>query len=127
MHTYLTQAATGLAAEGGGGAATGIFPVVVGIVVVGVLIGAVALGIRVRRREPPVPSPESQPKLPEEGPTDEIMENREPYAMPHDGIRRLPPEDVHDAPDRDSHPGEPATHEKWTPGKSGSFGSGGLG
>lgn len=125
MHTYLTQAMTDLALDRGD--VTGIFPVVAGIIVVGMLIGAVVLGIRVRGREPSAPSPQSQPRMPEEGPTDEIMENREPDEMPHDGVRRLPHEGVHDNADRDSHPGEEATHGKWTPGKSGSFGSGGLG
>ncbi|MDJ1134366.1 DUF6479 family protein [Streptomyces iconiensis] len=125
MDTYLAQTALEQAVERDH--LVGIFPLVVGLVVVGVLIAAVWLGIRVRRREPPVPPPEEQPKLPDEGPVDEIMENREPDELPQDGVRRLPHVGVHDNADRDKHPGEPAEHGKWTPGKSGSFGSGGPG
>ncbi|WP_344569591.1 DUF6479 family protein [Streptomyces axinellae] len=105
----------------------GIAPFVIGIIIVAALITAVWLGIRIRNREPEPPEPDSQPHLPDEGATDEIMENREPDEMPHDGERRLPHVGVHDQGDRESHPGEPPRRKKWEPGKSGSFGSGGLG
>lgn len=105
----------------------GIAPLAIGLLIVAALIGAVWLGIRVRNQEPEPPDPESQPKLPEEGATDEIMENREPDEMPQDGVRRLPHKDVHDYADKESHPGEPPKRRRWEPGKSGSFGSGGSG
>ncbi|WP_326691471.1 MULTISPECIES: DUF6479 family protein [unclassified Streptomyces] len=123
MNMDVTLAATDLAAHDH---LVGIAPFAIGIVLVAALIGAVWLGIRIRNREVP-PDPDSQPHLPKEGPTDEIMENREPDEMPRDGERRLPHVGVHDQGDRESHPGEPPHRKTWEPGKSGSFGSGGFG
>ncbi|MFE0678732.1 DUF6479 family protein [Streptomyces sp. NPDC058867] len=52
------------------GGATGVIPLLVGIVVVALLIGMVQLGIRKRRRRPPPPRPEEQPHRPVDRRTD---------------------------------------------------------
>ncbi|MFD9906301.1 DUF6479 family protein [Streptomyces sp. NPDC059063] len=56
-----------------------------GLLVAGALTWAVWLGIRVRRREPPRPRPEEQPRLPDGGPVREVREHREPEEVPTDG------------------------------------------
>lgn len=60
---------------------------VVGIVVVGVLLGGFRLGQRVRAKEPPPPTPESQPHLPEGGAVYEVREEREHVEIPEGGLR----------------------------------------
>ncbi|MFD3515894.1 DUF6479 family protein [Streptomyces sp. NPDC058657] len=69
----------------------GIAPFLVGLVLVGILIGAVWLGIRVKKREPAAPRPEEQPRAPErDHPPGEVQEVRESQALPQDGVRRTP-------------------------------------
>ncbi|MFD9425366.1 MULTISPECIES: DUF6479 family protein [unclassified Streptomyces] len=46
---------------------TGLFPLVFGLIVVGVLIAGFVFGRRVRAREPRPPLPEEQPKRPPKG------------------------------------------------------------
>ncbi|NSC20808.1 hypothetical protein FM076_06155 [Streptomyces albus subsp. chlorinus] len=124
MNADVTQTALDIAARDH---LVGLAPLGIGLLIVIALIGAVWLGIRVRNREPEPPEPEDQPHLPPEGPTEEVVANREPDEMPRDGVRRLPHTGVHDYGDREDHPGEPPRRKKWEPGKSGSFGSGGPG
>jgi hypothetical protein len=124
MNADITQQAMDLAARDH---LVGLVPGLIGLLIVGALIGAVWLGIRIKNREPGVPGPEDQPHMPEGGPVAEVTENREPDEMPRDGVRRLPHSGVYDHGDRERHPGEPPTRKKWEPGKSGSFGSGGPG
>jgi hypothetical protein len=69
----------------------GIAPFVIGLALVAVLIGAVWLGIRVKKREPAAPRPEEQPRAPErDHPPGEVQEIREPDELPQDGVRRTP-------------------------------------
>jgi hypothetical protein len=75
-----------------GRGALGIGLLVAGVVVVAMLIGALWLGARVRRREPPPPRPEEQPRLPEGGPVHEVLENREPDEVPRSSRRLTPHE-----------------------------------
>ncbi|MFD8981241.1 DUF6479 family protein [Streptomyces sp. NPDC059564] len=60
---------------------------VVGLGVVGVLLGGFALGRRVRDHEPPPPTPESQPHLPDGGAVYEVREERESVEIPEGGLR----------------------------------------
>ncbi|MEU7555394.1 DUF6479 family protein [Streptomyces sp. NPDC044571] len=60
---------------------------VVGIVIVGFLLGAFKLGQRVRAKEPPPPTPESQPHLPNGGAVGEVREERDPVEFPPEGLR----------------------------------------
>ncbi|MFI9650662.1 DUF6479 family protein [Streptomyces sp. NPDC052040] len=70
----------------------GLWPFLVGLVVVALLVGAFWMGVRVRRRESEPPRPEEQPRLPEGGPVGEVMENREPDEVPRGGDRLTPHE-----------------------------------
>ncbi|WP_031010998.1 DUF6479 family protein [Streptomyces sp. NRRL F-5727] len=107
---------------------SGLAQVIGGLVLVAVLIGAFALGIRVSRRELPPPDPESQPHRPE---TDrlpgEVYEYREPSEMPHtDGEHRLLPYNLRNCGEASlAPPGE--EKRKWGGISSGGFGSGGTG
>lgn len=101
----------------------GIAPFIVGIIVAGGLIAAVVLGRRIRRREPPTPRPEEQPKLPEGGPVFEVRENREPDEMPRSD-HRLTPHELHDSGTQQAESDE---RRIWDEGSGGSFGSGGSG
>ncbi|MFB7464507.1 DUF6479 family protein [Streptomyces sp. NPDC056224] len=60
---------------------------VVGIVVVGFLLAGFKLGQRVRAKEPPPPTPESQPHLPNGGAVYEVREERDPVEIPEGGLR----------------------------------------
>ncbi|MFI8259262.1 MULTISPECIES: DUF6479 family protein [unclassified Streptomyces] len=60
---------------------------VVGIIVVGVLLGGFKLGQRVRAKEPPPPTAESQPHLPNGGAVYEVREERESVEIPEGGLR----------------------------------------
>ncbi|AZM91178.1 MULTISPECIES: DUF6479 family protein [Streptomyces] len=60
---------------------------VVGIVIAGVLLAGFKLGQRVREKEPPPPTPESQPHLPDGGPVHEVREERDPVEIPEGGLR----------------------------------------
>jgi hypothetical protein len=75
-----------------GRGALGVGLIVAGIVVVALLTGALWMGSRIRRREPPPPSPEEQPRLPESGPVHEVLENREPDEVPRSDTRLTPHE-----------------------------------
>jgi len=119
MNTSWTDIAAGRGALAGG-------LIVAGVVVVAVLIGAFWLGVRVKRREPPRPTPAEQPRPPEGGPVREVMENREPDEVPRSDHRLTP----HQMPGhgtagtRGVGPGE---RPRWDQGSGGSFGSGGAG
>ena len=60
---------------------------VVGLIVVGFLLGGFKLGQRVRAKEPPPPTPESQPHLPDGGAVHEVREERDPVEFPEPGLR----------------------------------------
>ncbi|CAL9599163.1 hypothetical protein SUDANB6_05416 [Streptomyces sp. enrichment culture] len=109
-----------------GRGALGVGLVVAALVVVALLIGAFAIGIRSKRREPPRPRPEEQPRLPDGGPVREVRENREPDEMPRTDERLTPHElKGHGTMgDRSAATGE---RPRWDEGGSGSFGSGGPG
>ncbi|MDX2695258.1 hypothetical protein Sipo8835_02865 [Streptomyces ipomoeae] len=102
----------------------GIAPFLAGVVVVGVLVGALWLGARVRAREPRRPLPEEQPRLPDGGPVREEWENREPDEIPKSDLR-LTPYEVHG--NLGSRPSPSKERRRWSRGSSGSFGGGGLG
>ncbi|WP_239157629.1 DUF6479 family protein [Streptomyces sp. SID13726] len=111
-------------AAGRGALAAGV--IVAGVVVVAVLIGAFWLGVRVKRRESPPPTPEEQPRLPEDGPVREIREMREPDEVPRSDTRLTP----HELPNHGNSPtrtGASQDRPRWNEGGSGSFGSGGPG
>ncbi|MEV2214075.1 DUF6479 family protein [Streptomyces sp. NPDC050997] len=108
-------------AAGRGALAGGL--IVAGLVVVAVLIGAFLLGARVKRREPPRPTPAEQPRPPEGGPVREVMENREPDEVPRSDHRLTP----HQMPNAGTRRGAPGERPRWDEGSSGSFGSGGAG
>ncbi|MFJ3926824.1 DUF6479 family protein [Streptomyces sp. NPDC090022] len=60
---------------------------VVGIAVAGFLLGMFVLGRRVRDKEPPPPTAESQPHLPAGGAVHEVSEERDPVEIPKGGLR----------------------------------------
>ncbi|GHJ94307.1 hypothetical protein SNE510_38260 [Streptomyces sp. NE5-10] len=107
---------------------SGLAQVLGGLIVVVVLIGAFALGIRLTGKELPPPAPDTQPHRPE---TDrhpgEMSEYRKPSEMPHtDGEHRLMPYNLKSCGDASPHPpGE--EQRKWGGISSGGFGSGGTG
>ncbi|MGW0117853.1 DUF6479 family protein [Streptomyces sp. NPDC003327] len=107
---------------------SGLAQVIGGLVVVAVLIGAFAFGIRVSRGELPPPDPESQPRRPD---TDrlpgEVYEYRRPSEVPHtDGAHRLMPYNLRNCGETSLAP--PSEEQrKWGGISSGGFGSGGTG
>ncbi|NBM18376.1 DUF6479 family protein [Streptomyces sp. GC420] len=104
----------------------GIAPFVAGLVVVGMLIGAFVLGRRIRDREPAPPTPEEQPHLPPTGPVREIQEEREPEEVPQtDFAHRLLPHEFQGFGNEGTHSSK-RPRPTWS-GKSGGFGSGGVG
>ncbi|MFF0156396.1 DUF6479 family protein [Streptomyces sp. NPDC005263] len=111
-------------AAGRGALAGGL--IVAGVVVVAVLIGAFWLGVRVKRREPPRPTPAEQPRPPQGGAVREVRENREPDEVPQSDQRLTP----HQMPGHGTAGTRSGTSEgrpRWDEGSSGSFGSGGAG
>ncbi|MEU7580929.1 DUF6479 family protein [Streptomyces sp. NPDC041068] len=68
----------------------GLAPFLAGLGVAALLVWAVWLGIRVRRREPRPPKPQEQPRMPPGGPVGDVVENREPDEVPRDGGRLTP-------------------------------------
>ncbi|MFI6206358.1 DUF6479 family protein [Streptomyces sp. NPDC051041] len=109
-----------------GRGALGIGLAVAGVVVVALLIGAFALGIRNMRRNPGPPDPAEQPRLPDDGPVREEHQNRAPDEMPRSETRLTP----HEMPAHGNMPSRPAPEgerPRWSGGSSGSFGSGGPG
>ncbi|MFE0700884.1 DUF6479 family protein [Streptomyces sp. NPDC058872] len=111
---------------------TGLAQVLGGLVLVAVIIGAFALGMRIKDKEPPPPDPESQPHRPE---TDrlpgEMSEYRRAAEVPHtDGAHRLTPHQLKGGGTAGSETSpEPPSEErrKWGNISSGGFGSGGVG
>ncbi|MFE5816097.1 DUF6479 family protein [Streptomyces sp. NPDC056479] len=96
-----------------------------GMVIAGALVWAVQFGMRVRDRELPRPTPEEHPHLPDTGPVHELREVREPDEVPHaNGRERLLPHELHHASSKRS---DDQHRKRWLPGKSGSFGGGGIG
>ncbi|WP_043728480.1 DUF6479 family protein [Streptomyces zinciresistens] len=96
-----------------------------GMIVAGALVWAVQFGMRVRDRELPRPTADEQTHLPDGGAVHEIREVREPDEVPHtQGGERLLPHELHHASSRRS---EDQHRKRWLPGKSGSFGGGGIG
>lgn len=97
-----------------------------GLIVAGLLVWAVRLGVRVRQAESPPPGPDDQPRLPEDWPVREQRERREPDEVPRASAEseRLRPHDLHSSGTKR---GEDQTRPRWSPGNSGSFGSGGSG
>jgi hypothetical protein len=97
-----------------------------GLIVVALLIWAVRLGVRTKEAESPPPRPEEQPRLPETGAVHEEREQRAPNEVPHtvDESERLNPHNLHSSGTKR---GEDQTRPRWSPGNSGSFGSGGSG
>ncbi|KOG43625.1 DUF6479 family protein [Streptomyces resistomycificus] len=109
-----------------GRGALGVGLVVAGVVVVAVLIGAFVLGSRVKRREPPPPTPAEQPRLPKDGPVREVRENREADEVPRSD-QRLNPHDLPGHGNAGTRTGSSTERPRWDEGSSGSFGSGGAG
>ncbi|WP_320785204.1 DUF6479 family protein [Streptomyces sp. CRN 30] len=102
-----------------------IFILVGGLLVAGLLVWAVRLGIKVKRREPRRPTPQEQPTRPASaGPIGEVQEVREPDEMPGTGTGRAT---AHDLNTSGSRPSESQQRPRWDSGSSGSFGSGGPG
>ncbi|WP_237519625.1 DUF6479 family protein [Streptomyces sp. HUCO-GS316] len=97
---------------------------VAGLVVVALLIGAFVKGARVRRREPPPPRPEEQPRLPADGPVREVLENREPDEVPRSD-HRLTPHQLPRSGNAGTRSSRSQGRTRWTGGGGGSFGSGG--
>ncbi|WP_438311598.1 DUF6479 family protein [Streptomyces sp. HUAS TT3] len=59
----------------------------VGILITGFLLAGFKLGQRVRAKEPPPPTAESQPHLPEGGAVYEVREERDQVPIPEGGLR----------------------------------------
>ena len=98
---------------------------IVGLVVVGVLIAAFMYGLRLRDRESVPPRPDQHPKLPEDGPVREILENREPDEVPHSDERLMPGE-LKGNGTIGSRSAPLKKTPKWNEDSGGSFGSGGF-
>ncbi|MEU6417075.1 DUF6479 family protein [Streptomyces spiralis] len=100
--------------------------VVGGLVLVGVLIWAVRLGIKVMRSESRTPRGGEHPTLPESGPVHETRQRREPDEVPRaeETGRRLTPHELGSSGSRRS--GD-QSRPRWNAGSSGSFGGGGPG
>lgn len=120
-----TFASAYVAASGKSVLATVVF-IAVGIVLVGGLIWAFRLGIKVRSREPAPPKPSEQPRRPGSGPVHESSRAREPNEMPQatDESERLTPHELRPTGSRDS---ADQRRPRWDGGTGGSFGSGGAG
>ncbi|MBK3575652.1 hypothetical protein JHN63_17890 [Streptomyces sp. MBT65] len=102
------------------GAALGVFPAVVGLILVVGLIWAVRLGMKARRRESAPPHPEEQPRLPESGPTGEIQEMREPDEVPRakDESERLTPHQLSGGGTSGSRRSEDQKRRRWGSGSA---------
>ncbi|MFD8412784.1 DUF6479 family protein [Streptomyces sp. NPDC059650] len=59
----------------------------VGILIAGFLLAGFKLGQSVRAKEPPPPTAESQPHLPEGGAVHEVREERDQVPIPEGGLR----------------------------------------
>jgi hypothetical protein len=109
-----------------GRGALGIGLIVAGVVVVAVLIGAFWLGVRIKRRELPPPTPDEQPRLPEDGPVREVREQREPHEVPK-GRHRMTPHEIPGHGNDGTRTSGSKDRPRWDEGNSGAFGSGGPG
>ncbi|GHE60758.1 MULTISPECIES: DUF6479 family protein [Streptomyces] len=107
--------------------AVGIGPLVAGVVVVALLIGAVVMGYRSRRRAPAPPRPEEQPKMPEGGPVREEQQVRRASEMPQDEEHRLTPHEMPGHGNASTSTNPEQKRPRWNEGGSGGFGSGGPG
>ncbi|WP_256333300.1 DUF6479 family protein [Streptomyces sp. cf386] len=96
----------------GSGGAFGIGLLVAGLAVVALLIGAFVLGARIRRREPPPPRPEEQPRLPDDGPVHKVREHREPAEVPRSD-RRLTPHEMPAHGNSPTRPGRSQERRRW--------------
>lgn len=97
-----------------------------GLVIAGALVWAIHFGMKVRDQESPRPLPEEQPHLPVGGAVHEMREMREPDEMPvaSEEKERLMPYQLHHSGTRT---GKDQSRLRWLPGRSGSFGGGGIG
>ncbi|WP_371670190.1 DUF6479 family protein [Streptomyces sp. NBC_00289] len=97
-----------------------------GLIIAGGLVWAVLLGVKLGDEESPRPRPEEQPQLPTTGAVREMREMREAEEVPvaADETERLMPYQLRHSGTRR---GEDQQRQRWLPGSSGSFGSGGLG
>ncbi|MDN3296132.1 DUF6479 family protein [Streptomyces ficellus] len=103
----------------------GIGPLVAGIVVVGFLIGAFWVGLRIRNREPAPPKPDEQPhRPPDAGIPGEVEGHRRPAELDEREDRLMPYELRRQNTDPDPTP-RTETDAKWGGSASGGFGSGG--
>ncbi|MFJ6719925.1 MULTISPECIES: DUF6479 family protein [unclassified Streptomyces] len=59
----------------------------IGFIIVAFLLAAFKLGQMVRAKEPPPPTPESHPHLPDGGAVYEVREERDPVEFPESGLR----------------------------------------
>ncbi|GAA3836262.1 DUF6479 family protein [Streptomyces phyllanthi] len=105
-------------------ALVGLWAILMGVLVVGMLGGAFWLGNRIRNREPRRPRPEEQPHLPDGGPVREEQVNLVPDEITQSRLR-LTPYQVHG--NMGSRPSPAKRRPRWSRGSSGGFGSGGLG
>jgi hypothetical protein len=105
----------------------GIGPLVAGIIVVALLIGAAWKGYQVRRREPAPPRADEQPRMPDGGPVREEQEHREPDEVPRSDGDRLTPHEMPAHGNVSSRTSADKKRPRWNEGSSGSFGSGGPG
>ncbi|MEU1043116.1 DUF6479 family protein [Streptomyces sp. NPDC005551] len=115
-----------MAASANRGLVAGFAPLVIGLAVVALLGGAMWMGSRVRREEPPRPRADEQPRPPVSGPVFEVYENREPDEVPRSS-QRLTPYQLAAHGNIASKPSGNTTRRRWSAGSSGSFGSGGSG
>lgn len=111
-------------AEPSGLLSLGLF--LVAVALMALLAGSFWMGCRIRAREPRTPRPEEQPQLPPGGAVHEIREYREPAEIPKVGKdgHALTPYELGHTPTR---PSASQERRRWIEGRSGSFGSGGLG
>lgn len=98
------------------------------LIVAGLLLLGFWLGRRWMVREPPVPRAQEHGQLPDSGPVRESSEHREYDEMPRYEERdRLTPHEIPGFGNAPSRRSSDQRSRKWSPGSSGSFGSGGSG
>ncbi len=98
------------------------------LIVAAALVWAVQMGIKTMMRQPPVPKSQEHGHLPDTGPVHESSERREPEEVPEYEERdRLTPHQIPGFGNTSSKTSTDQKPRKWSPGTSGSFGSGGAG
>ncbi|MFI6350325.1 DUF6479 family protein [Streptomyces sp. NPDC050560] len=98
------------------------------LIIAGVLLWAFLWGQRSMERERPRPRADEQPHLPDGGPVEEESERREPEELsPREDRDRLTPHTIPGFGNSGSRRSDSQRPRKWSPGSSGSFGSGGPG